>query len=151
MREIQTDRGRYMDRDVWDVEERKDRVVRRTNNRVKEDEEDERKMRFLFLSRAFITCMEFILVVSPYLSFFLALLSFLCVSPSPVLHNLTLQVLMLICFMSKRSSNDSPHKGHFINTAQGEKSVIQSLLWLCHQGYLGLSSEAKDLLLKDHF
>ena len=45
--------ARYMDGEMaWDVEERKERVLRRRGNRAKEDE---RGMRFLFLSRTFIT------------------------------------------------------------------------------------------------
>lgn len=53
-------------------------MVRRRDNRVKEDEEDERGMRFLFLSRAFITSIGFILVVS--LSLVLSALLSLCLS-----------------------------------------------------------------------
>lgn len=52
------------------MEERQERVVRRRDNRMKEDEEDERGMRFLFLSSTFITSIEFILVVSPSLVLF---------------------------------------------------------------------------------
>lgn len=53
VREMQTDPGRYIGRDVRDVGGGNGRTVaRRSDNRVKEDE---RGMKFLFLSRAFIT------------------------------------------------------------------------------------------------
>lgn len=52
VREMQTDTGRYIGRDVQDVGGNGRTVVRRRDNRVKEDE---RGMKFLFLSRAFIT------------------------------------------------------------------------------------------------
>ena len=52
VREMQTDTGRYIGRDVQDVGGNGRTVVRRRDNRVKEDE---RGMKFLFLIQAFIT------------------------------------------------------------------------------------------------
>lgn len=121
-REIQTDTGRYIDGDVWDVEERKDSVVGRRDNRVKEDEEDERGMRFLFLSRAFIISIEFILVVSLSLVFLSC--PSLSVSVSYPAQPLFTGVSVKFLKMLKGNSNDSPHKGHFIITAQPVKTVV---------------------------
>lgn len=64
---------------VWVMEEQKGKTVRR-HNRVKEDEGDERGMRFLFQSGTFITSKEFILV---FFLFFPALTLSLLLSISP--------------------------------------------------------------------
>jgi len=57
------ERDSCRDRDGVSYGGKKEKMVKR-HGRVREDEEDERRMRFLFLSRAFITSMGFILVVS---------------------------------------------------------------------------------------
>lgn len=100
------------------MEERKDSVVGRRDNRVKEDEEDERGMRFLFLSRAFIISIEFILVVS--LSLIFLSCPSLSVSAQPLFTGVSVKFLKML----KGNSNDSPHKGHFIITAQPVKTVV---------------------------
>lgn len=104
------------------MEERKDSVVGRRDNRVKEDEEDERGMRFLFLSRAFIISIEFILVVSLSLVFLSC--PSLSVSVSYPAQPLFTGVSVKFLKMLKGNSNDSPHKGHFIITAQPVKTVV---------------------------
>lgn len=89
---------------------RKDRVVKRRDDRVKEDEEDERGMKFLFLSRAFITSMEFILVGSRSLVALLSLsLSLYFLYPAQ-----SLLTGFNFFFYVK--------KGYFINTAQSVSS-----------------------------
>lgn len=97
---------------------RKDGVVKRRDNRVKEDEEDERGMKFLFLSGAFITSMGFILVGSRSLVALLSLslsLYFLCRAQS-------LLTGVNLFYMLKRNSSDFRFKGYFINTARSVSS-----------------------------